>query len=117
METSNVEATVKRNKQKSEVMVKLYSTGKVQEISYRLYFNSCNLEYVLYNKLNDFLYDEKEEMSDDFAEKYEGKVQDFIYFISNPGLAVPGTYKETWRYIEKEENSLQRHSNMHLIFE
>lgn len=50
-------------------------------------------------------------------DKYEGKVQDFIEFISNEDIAVPGTYKETWKYIEKDQNSLQRHSNMHLIFQ
>jgi len=58
----------------------------------------------------------KEEMSDDFAEKYEGKLNDFISFISDETLAVPGTYKATWRFIEKEKHSLERHSNMHLIF-
>ena len=98
-------------------MFKLYSTGKVHEIGYRLYFNSCNLEHVLYNELKNFSNQEKEVLSDDFADKYEGKVQEFIDFISDEAIAVPGTYKATWRYIEKDKNSLHRHSNMHLIFE
>ena len=117
MESSNVEATGKRNAHKSEIMFKLYSTGKVHEIGYRLYFNSCNLEHVLYNELKNFSNQEKEVLSDDFADKYEGKVQEFIDFISDEAIAVPGTYKATWRYIEKDKNSLHRHSNMHLIFE
>lgn len=83
---------------------------------YRIYFNSCNLEHVLYGVLKDYSDEEKEEMSDDFAEKYEGKVNDFISFISDETLAVLGTYKATWRFIEKEKHSLERHSNMHLIF-
>lgn len=58
-----------------------------------------------------------EALSDDFADKYEGKVQEFIDFISNEAIAVSGTYKETWKYIEKDKNSLHRHSNMHLIFQ
>lgn len=117
IEYSNIEDVVKRNKHKSEIMFKLYSTGKVHDVRYRLFFNSCNLEHVLYNELKDFSDDEKEELSDDFAEKYEGKVQEFIDFISDETIAVPGTYKATWRYIEKNKNSLQRHSNMHLIFD
>ncbi len=117
IEYSNVEEVEKRNKHKSEIMFKLYSTGKIHDIWYRLYFNSCNLEHVLYNELKDFSDDEKEELSDEFAEKYEGKVQEFIDFISDEAIAVQGTYKETWKYIEKDKNSLQRHSNMHLIFE
>lgn len=116
MEGTNVEAIERRNKHKAEILFKLYSTGNVHNIGYRIYFNSCNLEHVLYGVLKDFSDEEKEEMSDDFAEKYEGKVDDFISFISNETLAVPGAYKATWRFIEKEKHSLERHSNMHLIF-
>lgn len=117
IEYSDVQSVEERNKHKAEIMFKLYSTGKVHDIRYRLYFNSCNLEHVLYNELKDFSDAEKEKLSDDFAEKYEGKVQEFIDFISDPTIAVPGAYKATWKYIEKDKNSLQRHSNMHLIFE
>lgn len=117
IETASMEKTEKRNKHKSEVMFKLYTTGKVHNIEYRLYFNSCNLEHVLYNELRDFSDEEKEEKSDEFAEKYEGKVNEFIRFISDTKLAVGGTYRQTWKFIEKDKNSLHRYSNMHLIFE
>lgn len=117
MECANVEAIERRNKHKSEILFKLYSTGKVHNnIVYRVYYNSCNLEHVLYGELKAFSDDEKEEMSDEFAERYEGKVEDFIAFISDETIAVHGTYKETWRFIEKGKHSLERHSNMHLIF-
>ena len=55
-------------------------------------------------------------MADDFAEEYEGKVEDFIEFISQEDLIAPGTFKQTWRFIEKEKHSLERFTNMHLIF-
>lgn len=116
MESANVEATERRNKHKAEILFKLYTTGKVHGIGYRLYFNSCNLEHVLYGELKDFSDDEKEEMSDEFAEKYEGKVDEFISFISDEAVAVPGTYKATWRFMEKDKHSLERYSNMYLIF-
>lgn len=117
VETSRVEATVDRNFRKAEVLFKLRRTGKVQGIPYRVYFNACNLEHVLYNELKDFLDEEKWDMSDAFAEKYEGKAEEFVEFISSADVAVSGTYQETWTYIEKDRNSLNRHSNMHLIFE
>lgn len=116
MESSNVESTNKRNENKAEVMFKLYSTTKINNINYRLYFNSCNLEHVLHNALKDFSDDDKEEMSDAFAEKYKGHLPEFINFISDPAIAVPGTYRETWKFIEKDKHSLHRHTNMHLIF-
>ena len=64
----------------------------------------------------DFTDDEKADMADDFAEKFEGKVEDFIAFISQEDLIAPGTFKQTWRFIEKEKHSLERFTNMHLIF-
>ncbi len=117
IEGRNIQAIDRRNKHKSEILCKLYSTGKVHNIGYRIYFNSCNLEHVLYGVLKDFNDEEKTLLSDDFADKYEGKVDDFIKFISDETLAVPGTYKATWKYIENGKHSLERHSNMHLIFE
>ena len=50
------------------------------------------LNILILQILKDFSDDEKEELSDDFAEKYEGKVQDFINFISDSDIAVSGTY-------------------------
>ena len=89
----------------------------IDGIQYRVYYNSCNLEHVLYDELKDFTDDEKLEKSDDFAEQYEGKSDEFIQFISDESVAVEGSYKETWEYIEKDLNSLNRHSNMNLIFQ
>ncbi len=117
IEAPDVERTERRNIHKAEIMSKLYTTGNVHGVYYRLYYNSCNLEHVLYNELKDFSDDEKEKLSDDFSDKYEGKHLEFIAFISEKSIAVPGGYRETWRFIEKERNSLKRHSNMHLIFQ
>lgn len=116
IEAKNVDAINRRNEKKSDVLFKLRTTGKIHGIYYRIYFNSCNLEHVLFNALQDFTNEEKEEMADDFAEKYEDDLKAFIEFISSDSVAVPGTYKETWKYIEKAEHSLERNTNMHLIF-
>lgn len=116
IETSRVEAVKQRNERKAQVLTKLYMTGKVRDIRYSLYFNSCNLEHVLYNELKAFTDEEKEYLSDSFADMYEDNVKAFVAFISDPSLAVPGTYKQTWRFIEKSKNSLNRYTNMNLIF-
>ena len=117
MESADITGTEQRNKHKSEILFKLYTTTKLHKtIPYKIFFNSCNLEHVLYNELKDFSDEEKERLSDDFSDKYEGKVQDFIEFISASDVAIPGSYKETWKYIETDKHSLERHSNMHLIF-
>lgn len=90
--------------------------GDITTKDYRIYFNSCNLEHVLFDELKDFTDEEKADMADDFAEKYEGKVEDFVEFISQEDLIAPGTFKQTWRFIEKEKHSLERFTNMHLMF-
>ncbi|MBP1754025.1 MAG: hypothetical protein H6Q59_423 [Firmicutes bacterium] len=78
--------------------------------------NSCNLDHLLFNELKNHSNDEKEEMADEFAGRYEGKAEEFIVFISDETYAVPGTYRETWKFIEKNDHSVKRHTNIQLIF-
>ncbi len=116
IEAKNPKAVVKRNKLKAAVLFKLRKTNSIHNVPYRIYYNSCNLEHVLYDELKNFSDEEKEELSDDFAERYEGKVDEFIKFISDTSIAVPGTYQNTWDFIEKGKNSVCRHTNMNQIF-
>lgn len=116
IETKYPDYLIKKHTQKAEILSKLYSSGRINGVSYRIYFNSCNLEHVLFNELKDFTDDEKADMADDFAEEYEGKVENFIKFISQDDLIAPGTFKQTWKFIKKEKHSLGRFTNMHLIF-
>ena len=55
-----MEAVIRRNQSKGEILFKLRKTGKINGIPYRIYFNSCNLEHVLYGELKDFSDEEKE---------------------------------------------------------
>lgn len=114
--TKNINYILRRNDKKRKVLLTLERTTKINSIPYRIYYNSCNLEHVLYNELRDISDEEKQVMSDDFAEKYEGRSNEFKDFISNTKIASPGKYKDTWRFIKEDVNSLNRHSNMHLIF-
>ncbi len=112
----HVQVIADRNKRKGDILFKLRKTGKIHEIPYRIYFNSCNLEHVLYGELKSYSNEEKQRLSDEFADKYDGRAEEFVTFISEPAIAVLGTYQKTWDYIEKDKNSLHRHSNMHFIF-
>lgn len=116
IEAKNAGIIIERNKRKKDILFKLRKTGKVNGIPYRVYFNACNLEHVLYGELKDYSDEEKQILSDDFAEKYDGKPDEFIKFISDPIIAVHGTYQKTWDYIEMGKNSLGRYTDMHLIF-
>lgn len=116
IEAKNTHVIKERNNRKASILYKLRKTGKINGIPYRIYFNSCNLEHVLYGELREYSDEEKQILSDDFAEKYEGRIDEFIHFISAAAGTVPDTYQKSWDYIEKDRNSLKRHTNMHLIF-
>lgn len=72
------------------------------------------MEHVLWDKLEDFSDSEKEKMSEKFDDLYHGKPEEFKKFISNTKFAVQGTYMDTWDFIKKDLNSLNRYSNLHL---
>lgn len=116
IDAKSTRTIVERNKRKGNILYKLRKTGKVNGIPYRIYFNSCNLEHVLYGELKDYSEEEKQILSDDFADRYDGKVEEFIEFILTSNIAVQGTYQKTWDFIEKDKNSLNRYTNMHLLF-
>lgn len=62
IETPHIESTSKRNHRKADILLKLRRTGKINGIPYKIYFNSCNLEHVLYNTLEDFTDEDKQRM-------------------------------------------------------
>ena len=119
IESYSWQSTVERNRRKSQVLIKLSKVNRIHGIPYKIYYNSCNLEHVMFDILDQLTGEEKMELADAFAEKYEGNVDEFIRFISNPDIAVQGNFQQTWKYIYRSNtaNSLQRHTNMHLIFE
>jgi len=76
---------------------------------------SCNLDHVLYNKLNTSD-KEKEENSFSFVKKYNGRLKEFIEYVGNSSFSVKGDYLSTWKYIKQGSRSLERHTNMGLCF-
>ena len=97
-------------------MDRLSSHSKINGISYNAYYLSCNLEHVLHNDANidDNL---KVEKAEEFSERYYEKESDFLDFIRAESFAVEGSYKESWEFIKQGSNSLNRYSNLHLVFE
>lgn len=110
------EDIVTRNAQKAAVMRQLAATSSVwRSIPYEPYYMSCNLDHVLYDKQN-LSDDEKEDEAVLFSRKYHDDVSGFIQFICHSPFSVMGTRRETWRFIEVDDNSLKRHSNLGNLF-
>ena len=47
---------------------------------------------------------------------YDGREKNFISFLRDNDFAIPGDYNETWKFIKKDCNSLNRYCNFHLYF-
>ena len=114
--TRHPENTKKRNDKKSGIMDRLSSHSKINGIPYNAYYLSCNLEHVLHNDANidDNL---KVEKAEEFSDSYFERELEFLDFIRTDSFAVEGEYEETWEFIKQGNNSLNRYSNLHLVFE
>ena len=77
---------------------------------------SCNLDHVLYNKRNS-TDDEKENDAYTFAKMYKNKIGEFVKFLCDSEFSVKEDYKKSWDYIEKDMNSIERHTNLCICIE
>ena len=105
----------KRNKVKSFNMNRLSCCKEMWGIKYSAYYMSCNLDHVLYNKLN-LTEDEKSDNAFIFAKKYRNNIQGFISFMTKSDFAVVDDYNSSWKFIMASLHSLERHSNLGLCF-
>ncbi len=111
--TCNKADIEERNLQKRENIDKLCSCRDICTVPYRVFYMSCNLDHVLYNKLNSSD-EEKENDSYQFAKQYRDKISKFVTFIAESDFAVMSGYRESWDYIKQDLHSLERHTNLGL---
>ena len=114
--TNNVEGIKYRNASKATVLKVLSKMRKLNNIPYSIYYFSRNLEHVLHNESGDLTDEQKKNLSESFDLKYEDKLDEFLGFITDSNFAVPGDYKQTWDFIMQGTNSLNRFSNVPLLF-
>ena len=104
-----------RNQRKRENLNRLSSTSEIWSIPYRVYYMSCNLDHVLYGKMNS-TDEEKKNDAFSFAKKYRDNIPEFINYISNSDFSVVDSYPQSWQYIREGLHSLERHTNFGLCF-
>lgn len=113
--TNNVEKLKQRNLNKTKILEKLSCTNQINKIPYEIYFFSTNLEHVLHN-IQNAKKDEKQDLAENFQDKYYDNPEKFISFINDEVFALKDTYKNTWNFIKRENNSLKRYTNFNLYF-
>jgi hypothetical protein len=116
IECLNKKDIEERNKQKQGCLITLYKTKAIWGgIPYSVFYMSCNLEHVLHNE-NNLADKEKRVKAYEFSEKFKNNFSDFVRFICLSEFAVKTNYLESWEYIQKECNSLKRHTNIDILF-
>lgn len=109
------EKVIERNERKAKNLNILSCLQKInRSLEYVLYYFSCNQEHVLHN-LIDAPDNKKNILAENFNDKYEDDFEAFKEFVSNSEFAVSGDYLETWEFIKRDNNSLKRFSNFHLL--
>ena len=113
----NRQVAIERNEHKRENLNTLSSRTSVMwnNIPYKIYYMSCNLDHVLHDKPN-ATDEEKKANSLDFTERYYDDINAFIKFISESTFSQCTGYKESWDYIKQDNHSLERNSNLGLCF-
>lgn len=114
--TNDVDKAVARNKQKCDNLFRLRSCGNIWGVPYQVYYMSCNLDHVLYDKRNS-TDGEKENNAYMFAKKYKNDVEAFMKFMCQSEFSVMGDFKESWKYIGEGMNSIERHTNLSICLE
>lgn len=112
--TDHVESICHRNHQKSEVLNKLSETKEVYgKIPYQIYFFSCNLEHVFYDRQNASDVS-KYSLAKELVDHYVNEPVAFVKFMNSKDIATDENYSESWEKIKRAEESLKRHSNFHI---
>jgi hypothetical protein len=110
------QSIVERNKRKSSILNKLFTTKRIAGIDYNVYYFSCNLEHVLHNIIQ-VEENEKIELARSFSDKYDKDIMLFRDFFNSKDFKVEGEYLDTWEFIRKDNNSLKRYSNFYQVFD
>lgn len=113
---NNKNKIVSRNTKKSAVLDRLSGCKVIwKDVPYYCYYMSCNLDHVLYDKMNS-TDEEKEYYALRFAKKYKNNIEGFITFMLKSDFSVVNGYQESWKYIREDLHSLQRNSNLGIYF-
>lgn len=108
---------IRRNISKRSIVHKLAHSEKVAGFFYEIYYFSRNIEHVLHNIAEDLTDEEKEELAFEIADHYSECPEDFLELLYEADFHVSGTYRDTWKFIMENGNSLGRHCNMSVFFE
>ena len=112
---------LKRNECKRENLDYLSSLKEIKvkqkRVPYSVYYFSSNLDHFIHHNAN-LECRLKSTLADTYARNYIGNTDGFARDIAEDPDAVKGmSYEASWEYVKKGMNSLERHTNINVLFE
>ena len=115
IEAMDPDAIIRRNRSKRAILLRLMRCFSIAGMPYRAFYMSCNLDHVIADNQN-ATDDEKESYSTEFSFRYSDNLSGFLEFFQSV-MPEAFTYKESWEFIQTDNNSLKRYSNLSILFE
>ena len=106
---------VGRNRKKAKAIRKLLSVPKIDNISYEVFFVSCNMDHVLFGTQNPAA-KSKGPNARYFAAHCKHPA-DLNQSIFGENICFDGPFQESWNFIQLDMNSLNRHTNLNILLE
>lgn len=113
--TSNIDGAIGRNRKKADILRKLSEISQVGNVPYSVYYASCNMDHLLFDKRNPPP-NVKTGCAYHFIERCTADPSVLNDSIFKHGIMAEGTYADSWVYIQQGCNSLNRHTNINLFF-
>lgn len=115
IKTSNVDGAIGRNKRKAEILRKLTEVQQVGNVPYSVYFASCNMDHLLFNRRNPPPA-AKKSRAFEFKIACDKNPECLLESIFKRGIMAEGSYAQSWVDIQAGTESLKRRTNINLFF-
>ena len=113
------ENIIQRNNERIKNIKSMNTQEKIvnEKYKYQLYYFSRHIEHVIFDEPNPT--GDKVNDMEKFLNNLTMPIEDFLenYLPSVNGLDYKEKYSESWKYIEKDANSLKRCTNVPYLFE
>ncbi len=118
--TSKVDEVLGRNKKKRENLNVLMAMDTIKidtkTVKYSIYYFSSNLDHFIHRDAN-LDSRKKRQLAQDFAAFHDEAEQFVDFFRKDEETAKDMDYADSWKYVKEGYHSIQRHTNINLLFE
>lgn len=118
--TSKVDEVLSRNHKKRSNLNVLMEMDTIKidtkTVKYSIYYFSSNMDHFIHKDAN-LDSRKKRQLAQDFSAFHDEPEQFCSFFLKDEDIAKDMDYGDSWRYIKEEFHSIERHTNINLLFD